>query len=117
MKVISGDDAGIIFRAPDNSSGYVFTLQNKSLYTLGVSNSTSAYLLLFKRSAAIHPDQPNLLTAMVIGTKISIFINKQYVASIDDNQFPSGAIGFLAVDMLHTNLDIAFNNVQVWKLP
>lgn len=117
MTIINGDEAGIIFRAPNNSSGYVFSLQNKSLYTLSVSNSSGAYLLLFKRSAAIHPDQPNLLAVMAAGTKLSIFINKQYVASIDDNQISSGAIGFLAVDTLHTNLDIAFNNVQVWKLP
>ncbi len=117
MAMINGDDAGIVFRAPDNSSGYVFILQNKSLGTLSTYNGNNSAILLLKRSTAIQPDQPNLLAAMAMGTKIAIFINKKYVASINDNQFSSGTIGFVAVDMLRTNLDVAFSNVQVWKLP
>lgn len=125
MTIISGDNAGLAFRvanAPANNaahyfSGYIFALQNKNLYSLLLNDDPNSALLLFGRSDSIHPGQPNLLSVMTVDTKIFIFINKKYVASIDDKQIPSGEIGFFTVNLLHTTTDIAFSDAQLWNLP
>jgi hypothetical protein len=52
---------------------------------------------------------------MAQGNVISLFVNKQFIASISDTTYSSGGIGLIAEDQGNPT-DVAFNDAQVWKL-
>ena len=119
MTIVSGDAGGLVFRSDRaNFKLYFLVFNSDGTYTLIVSkdrthNSTLAYgnSSTFKQGAG----QTNLLTIVVRGSNMYIYVNKQYIDSVSDNTYQSGQIGVL-VDTRTTSTDVAFSNAQVWKL-
>ena len=75
--------------------------------------------MAFGRSSAIKTglNQLNLISVMLRGDEIDLFINKQLVTSLHDQTYPAGAIGLFADNTMNISTDTAFSNVQVWNLP
>ena len=118
MTIINGLDAGISFRSTNVTvPSFLFTITTTGLYSLYVSSPSR--ILAFGRSSAINTGlkQTNLLTVMAQDSVISLFINKQFVKSVNNNENSSGEIGVIADNEPDANIDIAFSNAQVWVLP
>jgi hypothetical protein len=119
VKIIKGDEGGIIFRGNSASyQFYKFGITPDGLFILEIIRSNSSSKpLIFGPSSAIktQPGPANLLTVIARGNRIYLYINKQYVDSVRDNSYSAGVIGVYASDSTHP-ADVAFSNVQVWKL-
>ncbi len=121
VTIIKGYEAGIMFRANNpEPSAYFFTISYNGLYALGVSEGPQhGTILAFGRSPAIKVgfNQPNLLSVMAHGSNIDLFINKQFVKSVQNETYAAGAIGLIADNTIRVPSDTAFSNAQVWNLP
>jgi len=119
MKVIQGDCGGMVFRADSNSGKlYFFEVCQDGTYLF------SRYLdftgnnvkdLAGGSSAAITTglNQTNVIAVVAQGSTLSIYVNKQKIASASDSTFTHGQIGLFAESTNHPT-DAAFNNVKVW---
>lgn len=119
MTIIRGDEGGVIFRANNaNSNFYYFRVGHDGYYALFLSKGNNLNTTLAEDvSSAIKtaPGQTNILTVIARGSNLYFFINKQFVASINDNTFTHGAIGVVAGDLSHPT-DVAFTHAEVWQL-
>jgi hypothetical protein len=116
MRILRGDGGGLLFRTDaNNNTGYCFFVGSDGAYSLFINDGQTLNGLIGGPSTAIHsgigPD--NLLTVIAQGNTITLYVNKQYVASIQDNNFGRGSIGVFAGNDGHVT-EAAFNNLQVW---
>ena len=80
--------------------------------------SYSGYDLTYGHSTAIHNglNQDNTLAVIARDYNISLFVNGQFVDSVQDDTFTQGAIGVYAGTLIGTPTDVTFSNVSVWTL-
>jgi hypothetical protein len=120
MTFISGDYAGIMFRSATSSfMSYLFTITNNGLYTLAVSmGPQSSGILAYGRSAAINSGEgrSNLLGVMALNNTISLFVNNQFITSVNDNTFNSGTFGLFGGNFRPLKTDVAYSNAQIWEI-
>lgn len=120
MKIVKGIEAGITFRTINSLfASYIYTISVTGQYAIGVSyNSQNALILAFGRSSVIKTglNQLNLISVLLRGDEIDLFINKHFVTGVHDQAHPSGGIGLIAANPTHISTDVAFSNVQVWNL-
>jgi serine/threonine protein kinase len=114
MTILSGstaDGGGLIFRS-NNSSAYRFHVGINGTFDLVDQIKT----LAAGSSPAIKQGtgQTNVLTVVARGSSITLYVNKQPIAHVNDSLSSSGAIGMLAVDFTNPT-DVAFSNAQVWQ--
>jgi eukaryotic-like serine/threonine-protein kinase len=119
LKILHGDCGGMIFRADSNSGKlYFFEVCQDGRYLF------SRYLdytgnnvkdLAGGTSSAITTglNQANVIAVMAQGSTLSIYVNKQKIASASDSSFNHGQIGLLA-DSNNQPTEVAFNDVKVW---
>lgn len=120
MTIVQGDQGGIIFRANEASDKfYLLSVSTSGTYYLYayVSNQGSqAQTLLSGHSSLILPaGQSNEITLIAQGNQLTIYINKQYLDSIDDATYSTGAIGVFG-ESQNQPTDVAFSNIKVWTL-
>lgn len=119
MTFVHGSMGGIVFRASGSSHLYAFVVSDNGRYLTYVSiDDRTGLIFNYNRSAAIKPgpNQPNLLAVLVRDSTINLYINKQFVASLNDKTLDSGEIGCAVNDPGQPMGDIAFNNAQVWNI-
>lgn len=121
MTFIAGDYAGIMFRsAASNFMSYLFTITNDGLYTFAVvMGQQSSRILAYGRSSAINlgEGRPNVLGAIALGITIDLFINNQFITSVNDNTFDSGTFGLFCGNFRPIKTDVAYSNAQIWEMP
>ncbi len=122
MTIIKGDYGGMIFRADStNAKFYYFYIGRNGTYVLnrvaGFSAADSRELLggTLPSGITIDAGQPVVIAVMAQGRVLNLFVNNQFIASTSDNTYFSGGIG-LAAEEGNNPIDVAFNDVQVWKL-
>jgi eukaryotic-like serine/threonine-protein kinase len=121
MKIIKGDDGGVIFRANDtNNTYYVFSVGQDGSYELFVCPPKAAKCnsaLLSNSSGAINQglNQTNVVTVVVKGNTITLYVNQQEIDSVTDNTFSHGQVGVIAYDISNPT-EVAYNKAKVWKL-
>ncbi|MBV9231732.1 MAG: serine/threonine protein kinase [Chloroflexi bacterium] len=128
MTILKGDGGGLFFGVSSVKNvfqAYLFVVDQTGSYTLEAEvptgNQTSQGLstelkaLLHRPSSAIKTglNQPNLLTVIAQGNRISLYINRQYVAQVSVSSPASGLMGVMALATPDPT-DVAFNNAQVW---
>jgi hypothetical protein len=117
--IIKGDEAGLIFRANDASSKfYVFRINRAGAYALYISQDEKTSVPIAEDSStAIKTGlgQTNTLTVIAQSSNIYMYINKQFVGSVNDGTYTSGEIGVFAGDNTNAT-EVAFSNVRVWNL-
>ncbi|HEY6286649.1 MAG TPA: family 16 glycoside hydrolase, partial [Ktedonobacteraceae bacterium] len=119
LTVLQGDCGGMVFRADSNTGKlYFFEVCQDGTYLF------SRYLdftgnnvkdLAGGSSAAIMTglNQANVIAVVAQGSTLSVYVNKQKVASASDSTFSHGQIGLFADANSHPT-EVAFNNVKVW---
>jgi hypothetical protein len=119
ISIVKGDEAGLIFRANDASSQfYVFRIARDSNYALYLSKDAKNSVPIAEDSSpAIKTGlgQLNILTVIAQNSNIYMYINKQFVGSVNDGSYASGEIGVFAGDKTEAT-EVAFSNVRVWNL-
>jgi len=123
MTIINGPSGGLIFRSSRALEHYYFFwLTTSGVYDLALieEGATQERDLTRNSSPAIKtgPNQPNLLTVIARSSNIYLYINKQFVASVNDGTYSSGAIALEATptSLANSSADVAFSNAQVWAL-
>jgi eukaryotic-like serine/threonine-protein kinase len=114
MTILSGttnDGGGLIFRS-SNGSAYRLRVGVNGSFDLVDQDKA----LASGSSPAINTglNQTNLLKVVARGSSISLYVNNQLIANVNDSLSSSGAIGMMAVDFTNPT-DVAFNNAQVWQ--
>jgi tetratricopeptide (TPR) repeat protein len=119
MTIVSGDEGCSIFRytSADNGSFYAFCLSQDGHYKFIVTTPKSYDVLQSGFSSAITPGLKKINSVMVIaqGAKSDLYVNRQFVVTVTDTTFSYGVIGVGVLDDSHST-EVAFRNVQVWKL-
>lgn len=119
MKFVSNTWGGIIFRASDAYTSYVFAISPNGFYSCnGSISGANGIILAYGHNAAIHTglNQDNTIAVVARGSNISLFVNGQLVDSVKDATFTQGAIGVSVGTLIGTPADVTFSNVSVWTL-
>jgi eukaryotic-like serine/threonine-protein kinase len=115
MTIIRGDMGGISLR----QGGYSFFIGQDGSYVFTVYESaTRQRTLLNGFSSAIKTglNQTNLIAVIARGISFYLYVNKQYVAYVNDSTFTSGgSIGVATLNGKHAT-EAIFRNAQVWNL-
>lgn len=127
-KAMSGaDGGGLIFRAADQAHYgphyYYFRVGPDGSYDLNKHTGFGPNLILVQGfSGAIKTglNQTNLLGVAARGSTLDLYINGQFVASVEDSAYTHGAIGLFAYDSgvhpaeVTPSVETMFRNVKVW---
>ncbi len=118
----SGPDIyGLIFRSPDDQSGYWYGITCDGQYNLLTYNGTDfAYLIKAKTSADIlaGSNQTNRLGAMVQGNKIALYMNGKLLEEVTDSAYPNaGTYGLWIAGWKTLNFSVACTQLVYWDLP
>ncbi len=112
MTILKGDYGGIVFRTnKQDPFGYRFAVGVGGWCNLVYGNKELAKCAAIKVSL----NQPYLLTAIARGSSISLYIDKQWVTTVEDSSANSGNVALMAGDFSN-EADIAYRHVQVWNL-
>jgi hypothetical protein len=57
--------------------------------------------------------QTNLLGVVAQGNTITLFINQQQIASVQDNSYSQGGIG-LCADAITNSTEVVYSQAKVW---
>ncbi len=123
MKIIKGDGGGVIFRYNTSNGtkyGYVFEVGQDGSYQLYVCplNATTCSSALSQGSSpAVKQglNQTNLVTVIVKGNAITLYVNHQEIDSVTDNTFSHGGIGVIAYEVSNST-EAVYSNAKVWRL-
>ena len=124
VTIIKGDGAGGLILGvndPSNVSSreYRFVVKPSltyyDLYVLPTGKRPAS-----STSPAItdNPNRPNLLTVIVCGNTLYLYINRKFVdqAQMEANASAPDKIGMFAVDGIHNPTEVIFRDVEVWVL-
>ena len=121
MKINLGTQGGIIFHA-DSTTGsfYYFHINNHNdTYGLDIYSGNVLSQTLSQGpvpSMLTGLGQTNLLGVVANGNKIDLYVNMQYVTSVNDSTYTSGQIGVVA-DAIDAATQVVFSDAQVNRLP
>jgi serine/threonine protein kinase len=119
--ITKGDYGGIIFRANATTGQY---------YYLRIGQDGSYVLLLYVDNQASHAriltsgltpfihiglNQSNLVAVVARNSTIDLYVNKQYITTVNDHSYSHGQIAVVAEDEGNVTL-VLFSNARVWKL-
>ena len=123
MKIIQGDGGGLLFRVGNTASSnkfYAFYINQDGSYGVSLANGSSYSSLTSSTSPAINQglNQINLIAVVAQGGIFSLYDNGQSIATIGDNTFTQGRIGFLASTFANNghSTEVIFSNARVWSL-
>jgi len=124
MTTISGELAGIAFRAPygenNANSGYLLFIGMDGTYGVYKAAPDTAGTLT-KIVVGIKPfihtqlNQPVVLTLIAKGSDFYVFLDKQFVVSCSDTTHTSGSAGLL-VGSTKNGTQAIFRNLKIWQL-
>jgi serine/threonine protein kinase len=119
VTLLSGDDAGIIFRADaDGSQFYDFEITNSGqFYFRDRAANQYNYLIHNTTSSAIQPGgTSNTLLVIAKGSLFQFFINGTFVDQIQDATLTSGQIGLVAGTLQSTSAEAIFSGLKVYPV-
>ena len=118
-KIVQGDCGGMVFRYDSNSGKlYFFEVCQDGSYLFSryldfTGNNVKDLAGGSSKAIATGLNQTNTIAVVAQGSTMSIYVNKQKIASANDSMFAHGQIGLFADDSNHTT-NVAFNNARVW---
>jgi hypothetical protein len=107
---------GVIFRMKDRNNFYHFAISSDGYWRAGyVRDGVWSNWDDWQPHPAIRSgSQVNRIKVVMQGTKLSFFVNDQFIASREDSLFASGDIGVFALTLIDApGTDITFDNVLV----
>ena len=119
-KVCSGNDQyGLIFRAPDKSSGYWMGVTCDGQYfLLSGDGGALTELIKAKPSDAIHAgsNQTNRLGVMIKDSSITLYANGKLLDQVTDTTYPNaGTFGLFIAGQKTLNFSFACTEIDYWE--
>lgn len=120
-KVGGGDnnDFGVLCRYMDSDNFYFFIISSDGYYGIGKVQEGVQELIgvdAMPPSEVIKQgDATNHLRADCIGSKLSLYVNGEFLAQYEDSALTSGDIGLIAGTINAPGTDIHFDNLKVLK--
>jgi hypothetical protein len=122
MRIVQGNCGGMLFRvAAEDSKFYYWRMCQDGSYGLFiyVTNSGNTTKTLLNSTTGLFNtglNQSNLLTVIVKGQTIYLYVNKQKVDSVNDGTYGRGEIGLSAETFSSSPTEVAYSNAEVWQL-
>jgi hypothetical protein len=122
MQIIKGDVGGIIFRADTtHNTFYRLHVTDTGNYELLLCSGNTCHAIIATASSpAIHKglNQANLVAVVAIGNSITLYVNKQQIASVTDGTYSHGAVGVTASAFIANGhpTEVVYSNVKVWMV-
>ncbi len=111
MTILKGDYGGMVFRTNKaNPFGYRLALV-RTYADFNYGNTLLAKSTSFKANL----NQAYVLTVIARGSSLSLYIDKHWMATVEDSSASSGGIGLMAGNFSGDS-DVAFTNAEVWNL-
>jgi len=115
----NNNDFGLICRYLDSENFYFFVISSDGYYGIGKVAAGQQQLI---ESPSMPPSElirqgavTNHLRADCIGSKLSLYVNDEFLAQVEDPDFTSGDVGLMAGSIESPGVDIHFDNFQVLK--
>jgi hypothetical protein len=120
MRVLSGDNGGLIFRvANEGASFYYFEMNESGTYRIFIDKNVSASptYLSSGRTEDVNPPpgQTNILTMIARGSTFDFYVNGQYITQVQDATYQTGDVGVIASDV-GAPTEILYTNAKIWDL-
>lgn len=117
--IFKGDLAGVIFRFNRSiATFYSFYVGVDGTYSMETNNMNGWLSSLTSGQSPFIKtgyNRPNVITIVAQGSNILIYINKQFLTSVNDMTYSQGSIG-VAVDDAGDPTEVGFRNVTLWQL-
>lgn len=117
MQIAKGDFAGVTFRGDDaNSKYYSFIFAQDGSYILFLYTSGTHPKTLKSGTASqfnTGAGQSNDIGVVARGSSISMYVNKQEIATVTDSTYSSGQIGTVVYNTGNA-VEAVYSNVKVW---
>lgn len=113
------NDFGVICRYQDPENYYFFIVSSDGYYGIGRFFQGKQELIgvdAMPPSEVIKKgNATNHLRADCIGSKLSLYVNNQFLTQVEDTAFTSGDVGLLAGSLDSPGVDIHFDNFKALK--
>ncbi len=122
MTIVKGDVGGMIFRANSASGAYYLFFVSKdgyySLYVCAGKTCRQPFASRFHPSIKRGLNQINRIAVEALGPAITLYINQQRVASVNDGTYSHGQIGLVASPYANTDdtTEVVYGNARVWTI-
>lgn len=106
---------GVDCRIQENGDGYSFQISSDGYFAiLKFVDTDGSRLVDWTQSDIIYPGVfSNHITAICKGSHLEMWVNGQWVASIEDSDFPTGMISLSASTYTEMPTTVSFDNLQV----
>lgn len=114
------NQGGILFRYVDEDNFYYFAVSSDGYYLLDkLIDDEWESLIGWTESDAINTGErsTNRLGLMVEDDRITLLTNDEVLAEIEDDSFDAGAIALTAGTSDEFEVDLAFDDFELWRLP
>jgi hypothetical protein len=124
MQIVKGSGGGIMFRVVTTlRENYLFLVSQDGsygLYLFAANTAYSAKSLTSASSPAIKRglNQVNFIAVVVQGSTITLYMNHQRIAVVNDSTYSQGQIGLAAGSLTSpvSPTEVVFSNAKVWAL-
>jgi len=110
---------GVICRAVDSNHFYTFIISSDGYFGIGKISGKDYELVgmeALQRSDSIKTgSELNHIRADCIGSKLSMYVNRQKIIEVEDDEFISGDVGLIAGTYDTLGTDIRFDNFLVYQ--
>jgi hypothetical protein len=111
------NDYGVICRYQDGENFYFFVISSDGYYGIGKISAGLQQLIgvdsMPPSDAIRQGNATNHLRAVCAGSKLSFYVNGQFLAEYEDTEFTSGDVGLVAGTFDTPGVDIHFDNFVV----
>lgn len=113
------NDFGVICRYQDSDNYYFFIASSDGYYGIGRFLGGKQELIgvesMPPSEVIKQGNATNHLRADCIGSKLSLYVNDEFLAQYEDTAFTSGDVGLIAGSLVSPGVDIHFDNFKVLK--
>ncbi|MFL5699463.1 MAG: serine/threonine protein kinase [Ktedonobacteraceae bacterium] len=118
MTITQGDLGGLIVRDDTHGISYYFRFRQNGDYDLAYYYNSSTHAegpIVASNASPFHTgyNQSNLIGAVVRGNSIQLYVNRQFINSVNVGNYGSGYIGVFANDKGNPT-EAIFSNAKVW---
>lgn len=118
---VSGDPEnsyGVLIRYVDDGNFYRFDLTGDGYYAVSkLENEEWIILADWQTSAYIKPQgEVNLIKIVCQGPKMTFYTNSQELIGVEDSSFERGDVGLFAGTLTSPNVEVEFDNLEIWQV-
>lgn len=113
------NEFGVIFRYVDGDNYYLFSISSDGYYRLQkqVDGEWETILGWFSSEAIkVGEGSDNHITILAEGSQFTFLVNDVLLEQIEDDTFDTGGLGLAAGTFDEGDVEIAFDNVEIWEL-